>query len=89
MSQLNEYREWLMDGKRAKVSQLNEYREWLMDGKRANTRTLSEILSTKFAAEYRKYNTLLRQSGYRVNVKLCRKAPGANLYTAIAPFGSQ
>lgn len=46
--------------------------------------TLGEILKTHFAAEYRKYISLLRPKyeaqGYKIKVILNRKEPSKNLY---------
>lgn len=47
--------------------------------------TLGQILKTHHAAEYRKWFSILRGEGYRIECKRNNKAPSENLYICIPP----
>ena len=66
------------------MSDTTSFLEWLRA--RGGRATLSEILVTRFAAEYRKHKTLLKKRGYNIEVLQDHKEPGRNLYVLTDPF---
>lgn len=65
-------------------NQLSRYREFIRHN--SYELTLGEILNTSFAAEYRKYHSLMRQDGWTVGVELNKKEPGLNRYKFVEPL---
>jgi hypothetical protein len=50
-----------------------------------NQLLLGEIMQTRFGCEYRKFNSMLRDEGWKVKVQINKKEPGMNAYTFVPP----
>ena len=59
------------------MTQFESYKDFIRS--RGHRLTLSEILSTNYAAEYRRLDAELREEKWEIDLTLNRRSPGQNL----------